>query len=115
MPSTHPFYGFAGLEYAQAVSAFIHQWSAGIIKNLFYTKEVSRVEEKTQEMGRSGCFRDSGADVAPPPPHQQKNKANTQPEGGGPYLAHSPEQQRQVHSSPNDVRFNLHPDHCCLA
>lgn len=33
-PSVHSFYDFAVLEYAQAISAFIHQWSAGIIKNL---------------------------------------------------------------------------------
>lgn len=29
---------FAGLDYAQAVSAVIHQWSTGIIKSDFYTK-----------------------------------------------------------------------------
>lgn len=103
MPSIHPFYGFAGLEYAQALSAFIHQWGAGIIKNHFYTKDVSRVEEETREMGRVAASETT------------ENKANTQPEGGGPYSAHNPEQQRQVHSGPNDVRFHLHPDHCCLA
>lgn len=49
MPSTHPFYGFAGLDYAQAVSAIIHQWSTGIIKSDLYTKVVARVEEKTRD------------------------------------------------------------------
>lgn len=34
MPSVYSFYGFTVLENAQAISAFIHLWSAGIIESL---------------------------------------------------------------------------------
>lgn len=75
MPSIHPFYGFAGLEYAQPVSAFIHQWGAGIIKNHFYTKDVSRVEEETQEMGRVAASETLEQMLLPSPqPHQQRTR-----------------------------------------